>query len=87
MAYCIEYDPDCKKEIKKLCRKNTTMEKALRKKIEQILENPYHFKPLKNPLQYRRRVHILNCFVLTYSIIEETRTVKFLSFTRHDNAY
>ena len=87
MTYNINYDTDCKKEIKKLCKKNTTLEIALRKKINQILEMPNHFKPLSVPLQNRRRVHILKCFVLTYTIIEETKTVKFLSFTHHDDAY
>lgn len=83
----LDFDPDCKKEIKKLCKKNTTLESALRKKIKQILEMPHHFKPLGNLMHNRRRVHILNCFVLTYSIIEESKTVKLLSFTHHDKAY
>jgi toxin YoeB len=87
MQYSFEYDPDCKKEIKKLCRKNTVLQKALMKKIGQILEAPYHFKPLANPMQHRRRVHILKSFVLVYTIIEETNTVKFLGLTHHDEAY
>jgi YafQ family addiction module toxin component len=87
MPYSIEYDPECKKEIQKLCRKNTTLETTLKKKMEQILEMPHHFKPLSNPMQHRRRVHILKSFVLTYTIFEDNKTVKFLSFTHHDKAY
>ena len=87
MDYSFEYSPECKKEVKKLCKNNLPLQSALKKKIEQILRTPYHFKPLKKPLQNRRRVHILKGFVLTYEIIEEEKGVRLLSFSHHDEAY
>ncbi|MFH0884300.1 MAG: type II toxin-antitoxin system RelE/ParE family toxin [Candidatus Micrarchaeota archaeon] len=87
MVYSLELSVDCKKEIAKLCRKNPVLEEALRKKIIQILEMPNHFKPLRKPLQNKRRVHVMNCFVLIYEVIEETKTVRLLCFSHHDDAY
>lgn len=87
MQYSLEVSQSCKKEIKKLCKKNKNLETALRKKLNQILETPYHFKPLKKPLQNCRRVHVLNCFVLIYEVIPERQSVKLLKFCHHDNAY
>ena len=87
MAYSLEFSERCRKEMKKLCAKNSNLEEALRKKIAQILEMPHHFKPLRKPLQNKRRVHVLNCFVLIYEISEETKTVRLLRFSHHDDAY
>ena len=49
----------------------------IRKKVNQILNNPYHFKPLKGSLKGVRRVHIGH-FVLTYRI-----TGKFIEQDRY----
>ncbi len=87
MAYNLEVGEDCRREIQKACRKNKTLEGALRKKISQILGAPHHFKPLKAPLQNKRRVHIMNCFVLIYEVVEETKSVRLLRFSHHDDAY
>jgi YafQ family addiction module toxin component len=87
MAYLLEFSEDCRDDVKKLCKKNTILETALRKKITQILEVPYHFKPLCKPLHNKRRVHVLGCFVLIYEIIEENKTVRLLRFSHHDDAY
>jgi YafQ family addiction module toxin component len=87
MPYNLEVSEACKREIQKMCRKNRTLEDALRKKISQILETPHHFKPLKAPFQNKRRVHIMNCFVLIYEVAEETKSVRLLKFSHHDDAY
>mgnify|MGYP001565704958 FL=1 len=50
MTYNIEINPKCKEEIQKLCKKNPVLEKSLRNKIEEILENPQHYKPLRHEL-------------------------------------
>ena len=85
--HSLEYSDDCRDEIRKLCRKNSTLEDALRKKIDRILETPHHFKPLRAPLQNKRRVHVMGCYVLIYEVIEETKTVRLLRFSHHDDAY
>ena len=81
----LEISSDCKKEIRKLCKNNKNLETALKKKIQQIIEMPYHFKPLKKPLQNKRRVHILSSFVLIYEV--EGEIVRLLRFAHHDDAY
>jgi len=86
MAYELDISDVCEESIRKHSKKNAALKTALEKKIRQILENPHHFKPLKNPLQNKRRVQ-LGSFVLIYEIDEQTRTVKFLKFSHHDDAY
>jgi mRNA-degrading endonuclease RelE of RelBE toxin-antitoxin system len=87
MIYSLEYSLECKKEVKRLCKNNRPLREALEKKVVQVLEAPYHFKPLKKPLQNQRRVHILNCFVLAYEILEKQKAVRLLKFSHHDKAY
>lgn len=87
MKYGIEIKPSCKESISKSYRKNPVLEKAITNKMEQILENPYHFKPLMHGLAGERRVHILKSFVLKYEIDEANKTVVFLFFGHHDEAY
>ena len=73
----------CKESITKSCKKNPVLEKAIRNKIEQILENPQRFKPLRHVGE--RRVHIMKSFVLKYEIKENIVTLIF--FGHHDEAY
>jgi len=87
MAYSIEIHPQCQDEIRKLCKKNPVLESCLKKKINEIVENPYHFKPLQHDLAGERRVHILKSFVLRYEIKELDKIVVFIFFGHHDQAY
>ena len=87
MGYALEVLPSCEKEIKKLCKKNRELGEALWKKVGQVRGNPYHFKPLKKPLQNRRRVHVFHSFVLTYRIDEGEKNVVLVAFKHHDEAY
>lgn len=76
-----------KKKTEKLSKKDKTVATALNKKVQEILENPYHYKPLRAPMQGLRRVHIMGCFVLIYSIDERNKTVVLEDFAHHDQAY
>lgn len=87
MAYNIEIHPKCQDAIRKLCKKNPEMEKALRKKMQEVLENPQHYKPLKYDLAGEKRVHIMKNFVLKFEVYENTKTVRFIFFGHHDEAY
>lgn len=87
MPYEIFINEKCEEEIKKICKKNRVLGKILRKKMDQIVENPYHFKPLKHELAGERRVHVQKSFVLRYEIDEKQRRVNFLFFGHHDVAY
>ena len=85
--YNIEVKPKCQESIDKLCKKNPVLEKALKNKMNQILENPDHYKPLKYDFAGIRRVHIMKSFVLEFEIDKAIRTVKFTLFKHHDEAY
>ena len=56
-------------------------------KMSEIVENPQHYKPLKYDLAGQRRVHIMKSFVLKFEINEATKSVIFLFFGHHDEAY
>lgn len=85
--YKIDSTKKFKKITKKLFKKDPNQLKALEKKAKQILENPHHFKPLKNEMHGIYRVHIMKSFVLTFEIIESEKIVRFLDYEHHDNIY
>ena len=87
MTYTSIINVDCQKIMDKLSRKNPLLEKVLTRKIIQIIQNPYHYKPLRYDLAGERRVHILKSFVLSFEIDEVNKTVIFLKFGHHDQAY
>ncbi len=45
------------------------------------------FSMQRAPTQGFRRVHIMSCFVLTYSIDENAKTIILQDFAHHDEAY
>ena len=63
------------KKVKKLQKKDREMLRLIERKVQDILEDPYRFKPLRKPLQNKRRVHIGGSFVLVYEINEEEKLV------------
>ena len=84
--YSLEIEEEVFKVFKKLSKKDKTQLEAVNKKIDQILADPFQFKPLKHPLEGLRRVHI-GSFVLIYEVIENQKTVKVLKYKHHDEAY
>jgi len=85
--YSLATKPNIDKIFSKLGKKNPKQMQIIFKKIEQIVENPYHFKPLHGDMYGSRRVHIDKSFVLTYEIKEENKTVRLLDYDHHDNIY
>lgn len=85
--YSLATKPDIDKIFSILKKKNPIQLKIIYKKIEQILENPYHFKPLRGDMHGARRVHIGKSFVLTYEIDEKNKIVTLLDYDHHDNIY
>ncbi len=75
------------KTFEKMAKKDRLQEEAVKKKIKQILEDPYRFKPLKWPMQGKRRVHTYGPFVLVYSINEKEKTVIIEDYDHHDKIY
>ena len=72
--------------FKKLSKKDKVSFEYISKKIQEIRENPYHFKPLRNPMQNYRRAHIGN-YVLVFSIDENRKTVIIERYRHHDKVY
>ncbi len=87
MIYNLEIHPTCADEINKYSKKNPVLKKAIKNKMEEILLQPQHYKPLKYDAAGERRVHIMKSFVLKFEIDENTSTVKFIFFGHHDDAY
>ncbi len=83
----MKYIQNVKQKFKNFARKIPFLKKILKNKINEIIENPFHYKPLKYDLAGERRVHIMKSFVLKYEIDENSKLVRFLSFGHHDEAY
>lgn len=75
------------KKFKKLQKKDKEMLRLIDRKVQDILEDPYRFKPLRKPLQNKRRVHVGGAFVLIYEVNEKEKLVTLLDFDHHDNVY
>jgi YafQ family addiction module toxin component len=71
----------------KLIKKNQKQMEIIDKKIEEIRQNPQHYKNLRKPLQHLKRVHIDKSFVMVFSIDESTKTVVIEDYDHHDNIY
>ncbi len=84
--YNLEIRKSVDRIFRKLAKKDGISFNYIDRKILEIRENPYHFKPLKKPLQSYRRVHIGN-YVLVYSINEKTKTVLIERYKHHDEVY
>ena len=72
--------------FRKLSKKDRISFEYISKKIQEIRENPYHFKPLRNPMQNYRRVHIGN-YVLVFSVDEARKAVIIERYRHHDEVY
>ena len=84
MAYSIEFSIEFEKSMKKLKKKDKTSFEHIQKKLAEIVQNPEHYKPLKNILAGYRRLHF-GSFVLIYTI--EGNIVRIISLDHHDKAY
>ena len=87
MPYSLEIEEGLNKRFAKLAKRDNQTFEAIHKKVLEILENPHHFKPLRAPLQNKRRVHISGSFILIFAVDEEHRTVRLLEFDHHDKVY
>ncbi len=87
MQYKFEIKPKLEKKLKKIEKKDPVMFKAARDKIEEIIKNPRHYKPLRYDMKGLRRVHLEKSFVLMFEIDEEEKMVRFLDWGHHDEIY
>ncbi|MEM2192383.1 MAG: type II toxin-antitoxin system RelE/ParE family toxin [Candidatus Hadarchaeales archaeon] len=84
--YSLEIRESVDRIFRKLAKKDKRQMLAVVKKIEQVCANPYHFKPLRAPMQHLRRVHV-GSFVLVYSVDEKRRVVTIEEYAHHDEVY
>lgn len=87
MEYSLEVSDEVDKKFKKLKKKDKKQLEIINKKIQQILKNPYHFKPLRGDMHGARRVHIDKSFVLIYEICEKEKVVRILDYDHRDKIY
>jgi len=86
LPYALELRDHVDRLFEKLMRKGRKQLEAITKKVAEICENPYKFKPLRAPMQNIRRVHI-GSFVLTYSVNEMTKVIIIEDYAHHDDIY
>ena len=72
--------------FKKLRKKDSVQFEALSRKVNEILENPMQYKPLKSPMSHMRRVHV-GSFVLVYDVDEARKVVTIRRYEHHDSVY
>lgn len=85
MPHEFELTETLERKLKKLKTKNRVLLTACRKKILEIVQNPYHYKHLRH--EDRLRVHVGGSFVLTYRVFEDKKLVVFLDIEHHDDVY
>jgi YafQ family addiction module toxin component len=84
MGYSIEFSSTFEKSMKKLKKKDKLMYDQIQKKLIDLVENPDHFKPLRNILAGYRRIHF-GSFILIYKI--DGDIIKIISLDHHDKSY
>ena len=84
MVYSVELSAEFEKSIKRLKKKDKVTFEQIQKKLLEIVENPEHYKPLRNVLAGYRRLHF-GSFVLIYTI--EGNIIRVISLDHHDKAY
>ena len=84
MEYVVEFSLQFEKSMKKLEKKDKALFNQIQKKLIDIVQDPDHYKSLKNVLAGYRRIHF-GPFVLVFKI--EGNVVRIISLDHHDKAY
>jgi len=85
--YSLDVKPELNKKLAKLFKKNRKQYEIIMKKTNEVIQNPQHYKNLRAPLQYLKKVHIDRHFVLTFSVDENTKTVTLEDYDHHDKIF
>jgi len=86
-VHSLKISPEMDSILSTLVKKNRKQYEIIMKKVQEILENPQHYKNLRRPLQFFKRVHIDSHFVLVYSVDEDNKTITLEYYDHHDNVY
>ena len=84
MIYKIKFSEQFKKSFYKLKKKDKAMFERIKKKLNEIIKTPDHYKPLRNVLAGFNRVQF-GSLVLIFEIDENV--VRIISLDHHDKAY
>lgn len=87
MAYALDIPEHLDKIFQKLSKKDRKQLEIINKKVNEVLENPQHYKSLRGDMHGALRVHIHKSFVLTFEIDEKNKVVRLLDYDHHDNIY
>ena len=83
-----DFSDELKKVLSKLSKKDPESYKAVKNKIEEIINsNQDHYKSLRYDLKNKKRVHVRKSFLLVFEYNPSTNTIWFLDFDHHDNVY
>jgi len=85
--YAYERSDELKKILKKLVKKDKVRFEATLKKIQQVCQNPLHYKNLQHDLKEFKRVHIDSSFVLVFKVDEAAKVIRFEDLDHHDVIY
>ena len=85
--YSYELRKSVEKIFFKLAKKNPKQLLIIEKNIEEVRQNPQHYKNLRKPLQHLKRIHIDKSFVLIFSVDENKRHIIIEDYDHHDNVY
>ncbi len=85
--YSYELRKSVEKIFFKLSKKNPRQLDLIERKINEITQNPQHYKNLRAPMQYLKRVHIDKSFVIVFSVDEKRKVVIFEDYEHHDKIY
>ena len=84
MEYIAEFSSQFEKSMKKLEKKDKVLFNQIQKKLIDIVQDPEHYKSLKNVLAGYKRIRF-GPFVLVFKI--EENIVRIISLDHHDKAY
>ena len=85
--YQVGFRKSAEKRLRKLKKKNPEAFEMVISKIEEIQQNPHHYKNLKKPLQHLKRVHVDKSFVLLFSVDEINKVIIIEKYDHHDDSY
>ncbi|MBS3060187.1 MAG: type II toxin-antitoxin system RelE/ParE family toxin [DPANN group archaeon] len=85
IEYVLDISDERQKMIRKFVKQDPQRKIAVDKALRKILQNPYGPKPLRYDMKNKRRIHLLEHFVMVYKI--DGNLVIPLDIDHHDKIY
>lgn len=84
MRYQVHFSDEAERSLRKLKAKDPVRFLQVVKKLDEIIDHPEHYKPLRNELAGIQHVHI-GSKVLKFSV--DHNIVRIIDLRHHDDAY